>query len=46
MMTRDPVIVGMRLREARETRLLSAPQLALCEALGITPNDLMKEEKA
>lgn len=71
-MTRDPVIVGMRLREAREARLLSAPQLAaisgvstytiyglelgknmpslhtavaLCETLGITPNDLVKEEK-
>lgn len=71
-MTRDPVIVGMRLREAREAKGLSAPQLAaisgvgtytiyglelgknmpplhtavaLCEALGITPNDLVKEEK-
>lgn len=71
-MTRDPVIVGMRLREAREARLLSAPQLAaisgvstytiyglelgknmpslhtavaLCETLGVTPNDLVKEEK-
>lgn len=71
-MTRDPVIVGMRLREAREARLLSAPQLAaisgvstytiyglelgknmpslhtavaLCGTLGITPNDLVKEEK-
>lgn len=71
-MTRDPVLVGIRLREAREARLLSAPQLAavsgvsaytiyglelgknmpslhtavaLCEALGITPNDLVKEEK-
>lgn len=72
-MTRDPVLVGIRLREAREARLLSAPQLAavsgvsahtiyglelgknmpslhtavaLCEALGITPKDLVKEEKA
>lgn len=71
-MTRDPVLVGIRLREAREARLLSASQLAavsgvsaytiyglelgknmpslytavaLCEALGITPNDLVKEEK-
>lgn len=71
-MTRDPVLVGIRLREAREARLLSTPQLAavsgvsactiyglelgknmpslytavaLCEALGITPNDLVKEEK-
>ena len=72
MMTRDPVVIGRRLREAREARLLSAPHLAaisgvsactiyglelgrnmpslhtavcLCEALGITPNDLVKEEK-
>lgn len=71
-MTRDPVIVGVRLREAREARLFSALQLAaisgvsaftiyglelgknmpslhtavaLCEALGITPNDLVREEK-
>lgn len=71
-MTRDPVIVGMRLREAREAKGLSAPQLAaisgvsaytiyglelgrnlpglhtvvaLCEVLGGTLDDLVKEEK-
>lgn len=71
-MTRDPVVIGRRLREVREAKGLSAPQLAavsgvsactvygvelgrnlpglhtavaLCEALGITPNDLVKEER-
>lgn len=70
MMTRDPVVIGRRLREAREAKGLSAPQLAaasgvsactvygvelgrnlpglhttvaLCEILGITLDDLVRE---
>ena len=42
MMTRDPVIVGMRLREAREARLLSAPQLAAIS--GVSSIDLRQDE--